>query len=337
VKVDSLPTNVGACATSGSTQQMNGRFHSCGRVAFLIIRCTAVTGLCKPRRTIVTELRNEGARVYQRRMGLIAKNESRRTNASARASGAIVTLLVVLLGSAGCVAIPANELALSSGPIRDQWSVEWDPLLRTPIRMTNASIDAAITEEGEDPAAESGQPVRSPIDPTSAEAALRRVFLDEPDFFRMRREDDFVLVRTSARNWLRVVRLAQTYRGVPVAGAGYEAHVVPNGRVGTIQGRFYPEIIIDVQPGLVASQAEGEARTALLSGNPVPDFTNRRYEHESGFRDRHVLTVLPHRGRYILSWGVIIEVAPREVYRVYVDAQSGEVLGRERVYGQWAR
>ena len=84
-------------------------------------------------------------------------------------------------------------------------------------------------------------------------------------------------------------------------------------------------------------QAESEARTALLGGNTPPDFSSLRLEYENGFSERHVLTVLPLGGRFVLAWGVIVEIGPREAYRVYVDARDGSVLGRERVYGQWAR
>jgi len=249
--------------------------------------------------------------------------------------GAVLVALVV----SGCVPVPLGEVGVSVGPVGDRWAVEWDPQLGTPTRMTNGAIDAATDVSADTTGTSATYPRRGTpaLDPTAAEAAVRAVFRENAQWFRLRpREDDFAMVYTQAQSWLRVLRFAQLFRGVKVAGAGYEAHVLPNGRVGTLEGHFHPDLSLDVTPGIASAQADAAARTAITSFEQRA-LTPFSFERDSGFEDREVLTVIPSGGFYRLAWGVVIEVAPREAYRVYVDANDATVLGRERVWKSWMR
>jgi len=246
--------------------------------------------------------------------------------------------LAAVLG-VDCVAVPVQDLGFSVGPLSDRWTVEWDPRLGTPRRMTNAAIDAATGEAADSTVSGPAYNLQaSPaLESAAAEAAVRAVFEANQQWFRLRPgEDDFALVETRAQRWLRVLRFAQRYRGVKVAGAGYEAHVLPNGRVGTLEGEFHPDLSLDVIPGITPAQAEAAARAAVI-GFEQSALPSVSFERASGFEDREVLTILPRGNGYRLAWGVVIERVPREAYRVYVDASDTTPLARERVWKSWMR
>ncbi len=236
-------------------------------------------------------------------------------------------LTLGLFTAAGCAPLsPAAGLAVSAGPLSDQWVVRWDPQTRTPTQMVNQSL------QGE---AARGAP---PLSDSAAEAAVRAVLHEHHDWFRLRPDDDFRVVRSYATGWLRFLRIVQTYKGVPVAGAGYDARVLPGGRVGSLEGRFYPEIEMSVIPALTADQAEASALAAMVetpSGTrPIPDL---QLEYETGFRDPRILAVLPWAGEFVLAWGVVVRSPPPQSWRVYVDAVRGSVLGRQALANAWGR
>ncbi len=110
------------------------------------------------------------------------------------------------------------------------------------------------------------------------------------------------------------VWMEQTYLGVPVAFQGYRASLTPGGQVQVINGRFRPDLSLDVHPTLTASQAiadalgslklspEGKTPTARLVVYAVDATPHLAYEVSS-----------VHSG-FSASW------------KVFVDASNGRTL-----------
>jgi Zn-dependent metalloprotease len=137
---------------------------------------------------------------------------------------------------------------------------------------------------------------------------------------------------------MRFIRMAQTYRGLTVAGAGYDVRVFSSGRIGTLEGRFHPDIHIDTTPILTVEQAETRARSVFDAGAAEPTgYPRFQFEYESGFRDQNVLVVVPQSGRYLLAWAVLLRRPPNATWRVYVEATSGSILGAQNLGESWVR
>jgi hypothetical protein len=234
-------------------------------------------------------------------------------------------LAVVLAAASGCMALPEQgPIDVAAGRVSDSWTVQWDPPSRTPLAMTNKSLADESPSGGE------------PISEEAALDALRAVFEEHRDWFRLRPGvDDLRLVRSYAQGWLRLVRVEQTYKGLPVAGGGYEARVLPAGRVGSIQGRLYPEIETSIVPSLSAQLAETRAQSAFASGATPPQHLQVTFEWQHAFGSGSALVILPRGGEFALAWGVVIRTPPTGSTRVYVDATSGTVLGYQPVGTDW--
>jgi hypothetical protein len=217
---------------------------------------------------------------------------------------------------------PGESVAVSTGDISDQWAIRLDPVLGTPNLMTNRTLQ------------DSGAPESTMVSDADAEAAVRAVFDGHPEWFRLRpRVDAFRLVRSYPRGWLRYLRFEQTYKGIPVGGAGYEARVVSNGRVGTIEGRFHSDIAIDVTPVLGPDQAEDRARDLYRPGVTPPSLPRLDFESLNRFDGSRALVIVPQGQSYVLAWGVVVQTSPPSIQstysRVYIDAVTGAALGTD--------
>jgi len=236
----------------------------------------------------------------------------------------IPSLFVIAAALSGaCAPLPPQGGGIDVGAQSDQWMVRWDPELRTPTSLVNRSLAGAPGGSGTVAASDS-----------LAEAAVREVFRERALWFNLRPGlDDFRVVRSYTRGWLRYLRFEQTYRGVSVAGAGYEANVLANGRVGSLEGRYHPGLSLDLQPLLTAEQAENRARALYSPGAPPPvSVPTVQFEIENGFRDRRVLAIVPIARRYVLAWGVVVVQALRNDHaRVYIDARDGTPIARQTV------
>ena len=222
--------------------------------------------------------------------------------------------------STACAPLPPQG-GIEVGAQSDQWMVRWDPELRTPISLVNRSLAGAP-----------GAPGTVAVTEAVAEQAVREVFRDRALWFNLRQGvDDFRVVRSYTRGWLRYTRFEQTYRGIPVAGAGYEANVLANGRVGSIEGRYHPGLTLDTAPLLGAEQAENRAQAVFSPGSTAQSVPSVQFENENGFRARQVLTIVPIGRRYVLAWGVIVPAFANEHARVYIDARDGTPIGRQMV------
>ncbi len=224
----------------------------------------------------------------------------------------------VLTGS--CAPLPPQG-GIEVGAQSDQWMVRWDPELRTPISLVNRSLAGAP-----------GSPGTVAVDEAVAEAAVREVLRDRALWFNLRPGlDDFRVVRSYTRGWLRYTRFEQTYRGVSVAGAGYEANVLANGRVGSLEGRYHPGLSLEIDPLISAEQAENRARAMFAPGSPSQGVPSVQFENENGFRARQLLTIIPIGQRYVLAWGVVVPAIANDHARVYIDARDGTPIGRQMV------
>jgi len=158
--------------------------------------------------------------------------------------------LILLALVTGCATIPGEGVVRLGEGIDDRWIVRWNDALGTPSLMTNLALQDVYVA-----------PDTPAVDDSTARAAVTRVVARESASFRIRPGvDDLVPVSSRVSRWIRIVRLQQVYRGVPVLGAGYDAHVFPNGRVGTIEGRFQPDLHLQVAPLVGPRQAEERAR-----------------------------------------------------------------------------
>ena len=235
----------------------------------------------------------------------------------------ILALVLLPLGAWGCVPLPPEGgVAVSAGAMSDQWVIRVDPVLGTPTLMTNRTLQDAGARES------------TMVSDATAEAAVRAVFDEHPEWFRLRpRVDDFRLVRSYSRGWLRYLRFEQTYKGIPVGGAGYDARVVSNGRVGTIEGRFHSDIAIDVTPVLGPDQAEDRARDLFRPGLAPPSLPRFDFEIQNRFESGRALVIVPQSRQYVLAWGVVVQTsAPTSSLtysRVYIDALTGAALGSD--------
>ena len=237
-----------------------------------------------------------------------------------RHRGFLVIALACAALSAACAPLPPQG-GIEVGAQSDQWMVRWDPELRTPISLVNRSLAGAP-----------GSPGTVAVTEAVAEAAVREVFRDRALWFNLRPDvEDFRVVRSHTRGWLRYTRFEQTYRGIPVAGAGYEANVLANGRVGSIEGRYHPGLTLDVEPLMSAEQAENRAQAVFTTGSTAQGVPSVQFENENGFRARQVLTIVPIGPRYVLAWGVIVPAVANDHARVYIDARDGTPIGRQMV------
>src|SRR5437879_2139651 len=103
-----------------------------------------------------------------------------------RALTCAIAALAALAMATGCMPLPAqnSNVGVSTGRLSDQWVVQWDPVNRTPITMTNRSLQDE-SSQGE------------PISDEAAEAAVRGVFHEYRDWFRLRNGvDDIRVVRS---------------------------------------------------------------------------------------------------------------------------------------------
>ena len=245
----------------------------------------------------------------------------------ARSRRARWLLLLALPGIAGCAVVEEPGIVVSSGPISDRWDVQWNPTLGTPSTITNRSLED-VTVSRTTPA----------IADSTAEKAVRAVLRDHTEWFQLRPGlDELVVVGSRAAEWLRHLRFQQYYRGLPVAGAGYEARVFPSGRVWSLQGRYHPDIELLVTPRVDENLAESRARGLLINGTFPPEVPVVRFEAELErvLRGNRALAIVPWGQGLALAWAIMVENGPRERARVYIHAETGEVIGRQPIAGTW--
>ncbi len=178
----------------------------------------------------------------------------------------------------------------------NDWQVRWNPHTGTPSHL----LGITSTSKGARP-----------------EVAARQFMYDLRAAFGL--PDDLSTLRLmnvqqeqeSGRNH---VRFQQTVNGIPVEGAEYLVHLLPDGRVFMANGTYHPDVSVEHTPRLSAQQATSVAYVALAP-LPVPDETKTE------------LVILPNEESFRLSWKVTVwHRRPAYDRTYYVDAFTGEVL-----------
>jgi Zn-dependent metalloprotease len=236
------------------------------------------------------------------------------------------TLLIAAACASGCATLPPDAgMTYTPGPISDQWHIQWNDVLGTPARMTNRSLQDVYVSRDTPPAAD-----------TTARRAVLQVLRDNAEWFRLRPQvNDLVVVSSHAQDWLRVVKLQQRYRGVPVLGGHYEARVFPNGRVGSLEGRFDPGLEISVTPGLSESTADAMARALFVGGAVRTDVPFVNFDVTGVLTGPRGLVIIPSGSRMTLAWAIPVDPTPQERWRIFLDASTGAALGRQQLSGVW--
>jgi hypothetical protein len=228
-------------------------------------------------------------------------------------------------GSADRRAAAAQSHAPTSAPVRalaqhlgPQATVSIDPLTKTPRSITRT--DGALT-------------TRSSA--SAASIALNWV-RDRQAVFGLDDADLSALGTPSqvgAPSGLRVVTWRQSYRGLPVVGAGLRAAVAGDGRLLAVQGAPLRDTAVEsTAPAVSASSALMQARAELGAGGAVPRIERARGgpRHTTTFTDDSAasLVVTPSRDGNRLAWHVIARVDSTHIYSMLVDARTGAVMKR---------
>lgn len=111
------------------------------------------------------------------------------------------------------------------------------------------------------------------------------------------------------------LHMDQYYRGVPVFAAAMAVHFSAKGQITAVNGRYVPDIELDVKPAISVDEAIEIARDDLGHAAPSPD------------REPPLLTVLAPAGEpRRLTWKVTLAADEPPLRMVYfVDAHNGEV------------
>ena len=151
----------------------------------------------------------------------------------------------------------------------------------------------------------------------ASEMTARRFLAENAPLFKMRSEtDDLNLARSFESPLGKHFVFEQRYRGVPVYGAQAAVHFNRAGEVVAVNNTYQPEIALEsVEPQLSSLSAFTRANAAL-GRNRLSQFSAN-------------LVVYSFNDSFLLAWQVIIPTDAR-TWEMFVDAQSGELLGEPR-------
>ena len=226
---------------------------------------------------------------------------SRLRSSPHRLSGLIPTALLVLAGcspSHVLAPLPAPETSL---PIN--YSVEIDSTLDTPRNVRNSEATGTYRP---------GAP--APFSDAEAFQIVRRFVEHYAPVFRFRPGvDDFTPTWAQGENGINLVKVQQTYLGLPVDVMGYGTAVLPNGHVGSMIGSFMADIHVSTIP-LVRAESAGARAVEALEPTVVRLLGAPR------------LTITTYDRVPRLTWTAIV-AGGYGTWTVNVDAQRGTVLG----------
>lgn len=182
--------------------------------------------------------------------------------------------------------------------------VDYDPVLQTPRNVRNTDALGSVHP---------GEP--APFTDEVAFQIVRQFVIDYAPVFRFRRGvDDFVVTWAHGQDGLNFVKVQQTYRGLPVDGTGYGTSVLPGRAVGSMIGKFLPNIRISTSPVVSAETAGVRAIRALAPMEVRPISTAK-------------LVILVRDLAPRLAWSVQVQsVGSFASWTVLIDSRDGEVL-----------
>ena len=204
--------------------------------------------------------------------------------------------------SAASQARIAAQNAFSQQPDGAAWAIRRHEITKVPVSIFDG-------------------PSRGPaLKGASPEAKAEGFFARHKKMFGYRPvADELEVASVKERRDFIYVQLTQKYEDVPVHRGGYKIKMTREGELRMISGRFFPDIDLDVTPGLSASRA-GEIAAGAI---PADSLTK---EPDAD------LVVYPGEGRYALAYEVHLAGSPApQSWRVFVDAQTGDVLKKENV------
>jgi Zn-dependent metalloprotease len=175
---------------------------------------------------------------------------------------------------------------------------------------------------GADPA------TKIPYTPSAAErgnpAALARGFLDENRaLFKLTNvTDDFKLLRVEADAQLgqTAVRMAQTYKGIPVFGKQLVVHIDAQENIVAVNGQYAPEIDVPTKPSLSADTAERIAREHLFNDELDAD-ERATVQLDVLHSQTQLMVYVEPNGKAVLTWQVVImSESPLGQWQYFVHA-----------------
>jgi Zn-dependent metalloprotease len=111
------------------------------------------------------------------------------------------------------------------------------------------------------------------------------------------------------------VRFRQTYQGIPVFPGDLTFNRNSANRIYLVSSGLRPQLSLGVQPGISATDAKQRA-VKICRGGTAQSPT---------------LAVWAYSRPYRLVWQVQVRVRPDQVYRVVLDAQSGQLIGKSNL------
>jgi hypothetical protein len=190
-----------------------------------------------------------------------------------------------------------------------EWVVRWDEETGSPatIEEQELSVGAAYRRP------------RSFAPDSCAESFIR----EHSGLFPLRPGIDGLVVkqiestprRAPGRGPLHVVRVEQTYMGLPVEFGGYTISMSPDGKVLFMNGRFFGGIDLDPRPSMDADEC---ARIAIQEVGAGADSITKPIR----------LVVKRHASLDRLVWAVTVPEHMAHVWVVHVDAHDGRVIDR---------
>lgn len=140
-------------------------------------------------------------------------------------------------------------------------------------------------------------------------------------------EDNFTISRTETDDLGQThIRLAQTYRGVPILGSELVAHLT-DGEVTSINGRYQPAPEgLTITPKLALPDASALALTDVRKTSTVRSFGDNLLNLKSSEGELCIFTMPDGAAR--LAYALTVRPNMLERWEYVIDAQTGEVLDK---------
>jgi len=174
----------------------------------------------------------------------------------------------------------------------------------------------------------------------SPEDAARAFVTDNAALFGVTELNNFRTFSTRDALGGHLVRLQQTFNGVPVSDGGIGVVMNAQNQVIMASGPFFRDVAVDTQPSLTAEQARAAANADLNRFTfSLPAAATNLIQNGLDIIGQQLsvvdsipptLSVYPTADGYRLAWKVAkYSTNPFGLYMVTVDAHTGEILGRK--------
>lgn len=110
------------------------------------------------------------------------------------------------------------------------------------------------------------------------------------------------------------IKLKQFFQGLPVYSGNYSVHIASDGSIHMVNGNYFPDVMVETSPEIMATQAIYTATRALSISDSFSSAPSAE------------LVVYPYRGDFLLVWKVSLPELPRASWECFVDAENGIVI-----------